>query len=164
MKMMLTYLDGATSKHCSQCPQRLTIVAVAYARGLAIEIPACLLPGQIVDDSLLSSPEDRGAMRHGQHACVNETFECRGPPVPWPQRCLRPASISMSSRHGNKSLPRTTHQSFFCSASLLRSNTGSPAAVSLSRLSMALVLAVRVQAFAEVATPNSPGFSCSQAG
>jgi len=89
---MLTYLHGPASKYLRQRAQRLAAVALMARRPLAVQVAARLAPCQVVDDGELVSPEDGGAVGHGQDARVDEAFERAGPLFARAEGGLRPAA------------------------------------------------------------------------
>jgi hypothetical protein len=76
---MLTYLDRTSSQHLGQCAHGLAAVGIMAHGALAIQIATRLSPCQVVHDGEALSPENGGAVGHGQNTRVDETFQRRRP-------------------------------------------------------------------------------------
>jgi hypothetical protein len=136
---MLTYLYRAPSQHRSQRSERFVAVAVARTCRLAVQPAPRLFPGEVVYHSQVGSPENGGAVWHGQHTCVDEDYQRSRPCIAGPHGRLRPAAGQFPAEWRLRTKTRS-HQSFLSTFSWLRSYTGSPVAVSLSRFCIVLVL------------------------
>jgi hypothetical protein len=72
---MLTYLYRTSSQHLGQSAHGLAAVGVMATGALAIQIPTRLSPCQVVHHGEAVSPENGGAVGHGQDTRVDETLQ-----------------------------------------------------------------------------------------
>jgi hypothetical protein len=63
---MLTYLDSPSPQHFGERADGFPAIAIVGTCTLAVQVLACLAPGQIVYHAQAVAPENGRAMGHGQ--------------------------------------------------------------------------------------------------